>query len=187
MWSLNTNKKHIKYRLNNSSKNMCNFSYYVNVGLCIGTDEKNRCVQTDKKIDASELMLTWWSMEKWNVTLILTTLIIPTKHSYGKDHMYLWRTFEKKKKNMEHHIVLSMAKVVFYWWGLYILLWGQVFLHVPFHWGFHIILFAFQELTHMHVLCTQFRSIVYAPMLHLRSPYQIHIWIHQTHLINPCL
>ncbi len=49
---------------------------------------------------------------------------------------------EKKKKNMEHHIILSMAKVVSNWWGLYILLWGQVFLHVPFHWGFHITSFA---------------------------------------------
>jgi hypothetical protein len=48
MWSLNTNKKPIKYRLNNSSKNRCNFFYYVNIGLCIGTDKKLTCLDQQK-------------------------------------------------------------------------------------------------------------------------------------------
>jgi len=56
------------------------------------------CVGIDRKTNASRLMLTWWSMEKWNVTLVLKTLIIPTKHYYGKDHMCSWKTFEKQEK-----------------------------------------------------------------------------------------
>jgi len=38
---------------------------------------------------------------------------------------------KNKRKCMEHHNIPSIANVVFYWWGLYILLWGQVFVCIP--------------------------------------------------------
>jgi hypothetical protein len=47
----------------------------------------------------------------WVIVLIIKTIsmIIPTKHTYGKDHMCLWRTFEKKKKmhGTSHYIKYS--------------------------------------------------------------------------------
>jgi hypothetical protein len=36
-------KKNIKYKLNNNNKNECNFFYYVNVGLRVGTNGKPMC------------------------------------------------------------------------------------------------------------------------------------------------
>ncbi len=71
-----------------------------------------------------------------------------------------------------------MAKVVIYWWGLDIFLCGKIFVHVYLQWGFHIILFTFQKLTHtcMCYVCNLDWHFICAPMPCPRSPHQIHIW-----------
>jgi len=108
----------------------------------------------------------------------LFTVCLMVKHSSTTLGHVCEGHLKNKKKFMEHHIIPSMVKVVFNWWGLYILLWGQVFVHVPLHWGFHIISFTFQELTHtcMCYVCNFDQHFVCAPMPHFWSPYQIHIW-----------
>lgn len=51
--------------INSSNKKEFKIIYYDNVVLC---------VKIDAKTDTSKLTLTWWSTQKWNVTLVLTTL-----------------------------------------------------------------------------------------------------------------
>jgi hypothetical protein len=92
-----------------------------------------------------------WSCMVWVIVMIIKTIgtsylqniFIVKIICVCEEHL------KSKRKCMAHHIIPSMAKVVFYWWGLYILLWGQVFAHVPLSWGFHITSLVFQELTHM--------------------------------------
>jgi hypothetical protein len=55
---------------------------------------------------------------------------------------------------------------------------GAIFVCVPFHWGFHITSFTFQEFRHMcmcyvHNLVWHF---IFTHMSHPMSPHQIHIW-----------
>ncbi len=54
-----------------------------------------------------------------------------------------------KFESMDHCIIPCMPKVVFYWWVFYIFFVGASCVCVPFHWGFHITLFTFQEFRHM--------------------------------------
>ncbi len=62
---------------------------------------------------------------------------------------------KNKKKIMEHHTIPSMAKVVLYWWGLYILV-GASFCAWSTLVGFpHHLVHLPRTHTHLHVLCMQ--------------------------------
>jgi len=121
-----------------------------------------------------------WSCMVWVVVMIIKTIgtIIPTKHSYGKDHMCLWKRFEKQKKM---HGTSHYTK---YGWGGFLLM-GSLYpfvgasfcaCFIPLGFLHHLARLP-RTHTHVHVLCMQFRStFCLCPLLHLRSPHQIHIW-----------
>ncbi len=96
----------------------------------------------------------------WVIVLIIKTIgtIILTKHTYGKDHMCLWRTFEKKKK------MHGMSNYTKYGWGGSLLM-GYLYSFA----GANFCVFHSTRVftsphspsknsqTHVHVLCTQYQ------------------------------
>ncbi len=116
----------------------------------------------------------------WINAMIIETIgiIIPTKHTYGKDDVCLWRTFEKQKKMHGTSHYTEYAWSGFFLMGFLYPFVGTCFVHVPLHWSFHITSITFQKLTHMCMCYVHNldRHLVCAPMLHPGSPHQIHIW-----------
>jgi hypothetical protein len=114
-----------------------------------------------------------WSCMVWIIVMIIMTIgtIIPTKHSYGKDHMCLWRTFEKQKK------MHGTSHYTNYGWGgsllmgyLYLFAWASFCVcSIPLGFPHHFTCLL-RTHTHVHVLSTQFQ-LTFCLCPHA-SPYQ---------------
>jgi hypothetical protein len=114
----------------------------------------------------------------WVIGMIIGTIStsILTKHTYGKDNMCLWKTFKNQKHGTLHYT--KYAQGCFLLMGFLYLFVRAIFVCVPFHWGFHITLFTFQEFRHMcmcyvHNLVWHF---IFTLMFHPMNPHQIQIW-----------